>query len=233
MTEQQQTQALQVDYSIPGFQILTYGPSSDWALIVRAEKQQLVWRAFQKSEGQELDKLGSTIFYRGEHYHLLEEEETPSGWIYRLEPWPHGEIMNEIIDLAPAYVDEIKHQMLEFEKIRRRMQVGAFYEFLFGWLAARWQEAIADAVYISPADASRKNAILQAALSPLITLLSVFEMMSNENFDHMLIYVAAVSGFSFIEGCVRLAHVTASNQPIGVFILGAFDWVLRFLFRKQ
>ncbi len=232
MTNQQHITPIQIDYSIPGFQVLSYGPAGEWALVVRAEKHQADWHPFEKAEGLKLDTLGSTVFYRGEHYHLVEEQQTSMGWVYRLESWPLGEVMNDVIDLSPAYVADIKNQMLEFEKVRSRMQIGAFYEVIFGWLPARWQEAIADSVYISPNDASRKNAILQAAVSPLITMLALFEIITNNDFDRVLIYVVTIAGLSFVEGCIRLAHCIASNQAIGLFIPGAIDWFSRHILRR-
>lgn len=220
--------ATPADYAIPGFRIQSYDFAAQWLLVIRVAEKQAGWVVHSEDiYSLESTQMATTIRYREELFRIDEAEETPSGWVYRLTLWPPNEVIARVVELTP---EAIAQERKERENLRRDARLSTpsfFYEFVFGFLPARVQNQMAERIFFSPADASRKSGLVQffvffmlAAFS-LIGAVAAMYAFSESAGDFLansfIFFVLAV------EGGVRWGHAASADRPLGFTPLELLD----------
>ena len=218
------------DYTIPGLRIQKNVNPGPWEMTIRATSQQKDWTLHREKKFYEPMVMDTTIQYDGQFYRIHEEEETPSGWVYRLKAWPRGEIMHRIVELTAEKVAEVQAEKTKIERMGKLSDISVYYEFLLGFLPARIQNKLAERLYFSPEHASRKNALLEFLVFFGLSVLSVAVVLGVKSMSLLVmgwgIYALALEGF------VRWAHILGTNEPLGLYILEVADRLWQRLKRK-
>jgi len=229
MADDRSNQSLPADYSIPGLRIQRYDPPVVWALVIKCAERQEDWRVYEPPEPFDPVKVDTTIHYAGRDYRIHEEEETATGWVYRMKPWPRGEPSGAVLFLSTEKVAQRKAEKTEFRRMMIQVKVAPYYEILLGVLPARVQERLAERWNFSPEDATRKSGLIEALVCAALTSVATVQMMAGA-------YLgggrgAANSGLVFcammVEGFIRYAHALAAQEPMGLFALELAHFVYR------
>jgi hypothetical protein len=223
------------DLSIPGLGIYPGGEDSPWPLVIKSVTPREDWKTFRPLSVHERERGGTTLIYQDRAYRIDEAGVTRAGvWTYRLKPWPEGEPWHRVVRLTAADVAREAAEKEAFAKARHLEQISIYYEFLLGFLPARIQNQLAQRMRFSPEDASRKNASLQflvfVGISGLMTA-GIWASLLGSGSPPPL-RAALLSVYLMIEGFLRWGHVQAQNEPCGLFLLEACDWLYQRLSRR-
>ena len=96
----------------------------------------------------------------------------------------------------------------EYVRVDVLTRLSIFYELLLGWLPGGVQQKIANRLYFSPEDASRKNALVE-----LLFGFYTYHVCFSQN-NYQFFYV---SMFLLADGLLRWVHVSCSDRPLGLF----------------
>lgn len=226
------------DLSIPGLGIYPGGEDSPWPLVIKSSTSREDWKTFRPLSVHERERGGTTLIYQDRAYRIDEAGVTRAGvWTYRLKPWPEGEPWHRVVRLTAADVAREAAEKQAFAKARDLEQISIYYECLLGFLPARIQNQLAQRMRFSPEHASRKNAYLQFLVFVVVSM-----------FMAAAIWAAGLGGGSspvigtwqgaflsvalMIEGFVRWGHILAKNEPCGLFLLEACDWLYQRFSRR-
>ncbi|MBN1900130.1 hypothetical protein JW926_02240 [Candidatus Sumerlaeota bacterium] len=194
------------DYSIPNLRIQLVDPPEPFAMIIKSAQKQ-DWTPFHPSPYLVKEKKETVILYQGSYYRLLEAKETPTGWIYRLNPLPQGEIPFNIV---PLDIDQWARGVIDrddTERLKQKTRKAWLYEGFIGWLPGKIQQELAERWEFNPEDASKKNAIFQAAIFFIFTMATLGSK-----------FAILMAWFS-LWGMLRWFHVYISETGCGFFTL--------------
>ena len=150
--------ATTVDYSIPGMRVEVKHPPEPWALIVRSSRKQEDWVLHSEQYGGNklfMQHVETIVVHQEKGYWIYEEEETESGWIYRMKLAPEGEPRRKVVELSAEKMGFAEEEKQEFVRVRRLTGGARYYEWAIGWLPARVQEKLSERWLFSPESASR------------------------------------------------------------------------------
>lgn len=218
------------DYTIPGMRIQKNPPSSPWALVIRCARKQEDWVPLKSRKFFDHKLMDTTIKYQGKFYRIHELEETESGWVYRLAPWPRGEIMCRTVELDLEKMELARLEKEDVKRMERRVAISPYYELFLGFLPARLQDKLAETWYFSPEQASRKNALAEFLVFFSVLAVTVAVILGYG--DPNAILRGCLYCLLAFEGLIRWAHVLGSNEPFGLILLEAADRLGVFLWRK-
>jgi hypothetical protein len=149
----------------------------------------------------------STVVYQGEGYGIVEVERRQSDWVYRLQPWPSGELWRNRFDLSPIGIATERAEEAEFRRIEFLTRMGPLYEMWLGWIPASIQEHLSRRWHFSPEDASRRSVLIEFLCG------FGFYLAFCARLDPLLL---AISFILCADGLIRWAHTWASDRPIGL-----------------
>lgn len=206
----------ELDLSIPGMRVeILAGPEP--ALVVKSARRIEEWRPRLRTLEERLvpDRVPTTVLYRGEAFQIDEVEETPAGWIYRLIPLPPGEIRRDEYELSRDAVAERARLAEEHRRLSARTAFWGPLGWIFGWLPARWQDALGDRLGFSSDDATRVQALIQfllaSAASAVAAVLLVAGGIGGLEVDATLL----LPGFFVVDGALRWFHARVDETPMG------------------
>jgi hypothetical protein len=226
------------DLSIPGLGIYPGGEDSPWPLVIKSSTPREDWKTFRPLSVHERERGGTTLIYQDRAYRIDEAGVTRAGvWTYRLKPWPEGEPWHRVVRLTAADMAREAAEKQAFAKARHLEQISIYYEFLLGFLPARIQNQLAQRMRFSPEHASRKNAYLQFLVFLVVSMFMTAAIWAAglRGGSSPLIgswMTAFLSVYLMIEGFVRWGHIQAKNEPCGLFLLEACDWLYQRLSRR-
>lgn len=203
---QKENSSLKGDYSIPNLRIQLCDPAEPFAIIIKSAPKQ-DWTLFNPSPYIVKEKKETVILYQGKYYRIFETEETPTGWIYRLNPLPESEIPFNVTQLdldqwAQGVID--KHETERLHKLTRK---ACIYEGFLGWLPGKIQYELAKQWEFNPEDASKKNALMQAVIFLIFAIATLGSK-----------FAILMAWFS-LWGMLRWFHVFVSETGCGFFLL--------------
>jgi len=218
------------DYSIPGFAVRKIDPPAPWALVVKCAGK-TDWGALSTRVDDKYGKMSeipTTVMYRENAYRIEKVEASENGWTYRMAPWPENERWINIVELSPEAIEKAQTEKREIERAERLTERSLAYDFLLGWLPASAQERLSERWHFGPEDASRRNAFVEMLIGFLLSAFSIIFLFSGfySGIAGSLAPLVISCGILF-EGYVRWGHVLTSEQPLGLCVLEAFDWLRR------
>jgi hypothetical protein len=211
--EEQRSRILEVpepeaDYSIPGMRIQIFEKhhGKPWRLNVKCGNKQ-DWIVYKKQKLISCSVKETTIRYNGENFRIFEEENTPNGWTYRLNPWPESEIPFRVVELCQEKILEKKSEIHETQRIHKLAGISWIYDLFLGWLPSEIQNQLSYSWLFCPVNASRKNGLLQFFMS-LFFALATFGTFTS----YFFMYFSA-------EGLFRNFIVKKTYKPCGILVL--------------
>lgn len=223
--------ATSADYSIPGLRIQSYDFAAQWLLVIRATEMQEDWVVYHEgSHPHKASQLATTIRYKKELYCIGDAQETPSGWVYGLMFWPLDEVIARLVELTPEGMARDREEREELRRQTCHSTSSIFYEFVFGFLPARVQNRMAERIFFSPADASRKSGLVQFLFFCILTAVSLIGAVAAMYAYSDTAVGLLVNSFLFfvlaVEGAVRWGHAASADQPFGFTPLELLDRLL-------
>lgn len=213
------------DYSIRGLGIQPHCRNAEWALVIRSEKRQEDWVAYTpRRHAFDITQLDTAIRYRGKLYRIMNVDEKPSGWTYRLVNWPQGENFQSVVDLAPEAFAKAQAERALLKRSHRLSAWSVYYEFLFGFLPARLQDQLGVPFCFDPAEASRRSGAVEFLLCFVLTILAANQVLRYSNSHYVL--PGIILPLLAIEGAIRWGQATVSDRPIGCLLMEVFDLLL-------
>ncbi|MCE5230232.1 hypothetical protein LLG95_11625 [bacterium] len=202
------------DYSIPGMRIR---PTESGELLVQSSVQQ-DWVEELPTVVERISnpRVPTAIHYQNQFYRIDSVEQSETGWIYRMTPWPENELRLNTFELD---ADHIRTETADTARLKRdvdQAHVMVVWAWLLGWLPSPIQNRLAERINFSPADASRVEAFVQMALGLGLTWLYI---------------MAPPYGWLFflatLEGGFRWMHCSITQEPIGFWPLEAATRLIR------
>ncbi|MEN6626853.1 MAG: hypothetical protein ABFD69_11575 [Candidatus Sumerlaeia bacterium] len=212
-------EALQIsaDYSIRGMRIRPGRGGEPWALVVQtAERQKWVEELGDVIDRISRPRVPTCIHYRGRFYRIDSAEETPSGWVYRMTPWPDNEMRLSVFELESGEIraDTIEWALLDRD--HRQARKAILWAWTLGWLPSGIQDELAERYNFSPCDASRIEAFVQCILCLGLVWGGIAPLFAG-------FYGGAIGPIGTlwcmyavtIEGAARWGHTLVSQEPMG------------------
>lgn len=206
----------ELDLSIPGMRIeILRGPEP--ALVVKSVRRIEEWRPRLRTLEERLlpDRVPTTVLHRDEAYHIDEAEETSAGWIYRLIPLPAGEIRRDEYVLSREAVAERARLAEEHRRLTARTAIWGPLGWIFGWLPARWQEALGDRLGFSADDATRVQALIQFLLASAASAVGAILLVAGGIAGLEVNAGLLLPGFLVVDGIARWFHARVDETPMG------------------
>ncbi|NQU41914.1 hypothetical protein HQ520_01420 [bacterium] len=220
-----------VDFSVPGMRIYRQNETSPWPVIVHTAVGQARWEVYSNQPGFLPGLVVPTLLYEGRDYCIAEAEEGASGaWVYRLKPWPKGEVWQRVVELNRKTIEEKERRERQMAREELWSHRSAYYDLFLGFLPGRLQDFLGEKLHFSAEEASRKNALVEYfVVFPLcfVGFIEPLEFIVSGEFYTPL--GAGLGLFALaVEGALRWGHVVSSNRPCGLLALEILDGILRF-----
>ncbi len=198
------------DYSIPGLRIRQPQPPTGWALIVESNDSLEGWIAHDDDPYRPTD-LDPMILYRDGCYRI---EPGEIGWRYYLNPLAEEDHRLHKIVLEASHWLRERGEQAEQRAILESAYRNSKYEWLLGWLPARSQERLSDALHFSPAEATRKMGFLELLLGCASAGIAIPLAIGGQPALPFLVPL-----WLCVEGMLRWTQGSFAEEALGLLIL--------------
>ncbi|MBI1292596.1 hypothetical protein GC173_15365 [bacterium] len=165
----------------------------------------------------------TAVLYEGEYWRVYSLRQADSQWVYVLEPWPSGEVMRRVVELSASALQRDAQDRKRFRSEQVMAQSSGLWSWVLGFLAARHQEQLSDHFHFDPVTASFRSGMLEFLLGMAIAAVGVIMMLGFKSMGSLIFGLAG--GWMAIEGMVRWTTAQGGDQPFGLFVLEAVDYV--------
>lgn len=223
----------EIDYSIPGLRITFCSNPDPWEIVVQSSEKQKDWMLEDEDALPGEKRPPTALRYRDVDYLVMVEEETESGFVYRLKRPGPNEVHWHTVLLDPESWRAAQEEKAEFKKMMKQDKVSSFYDFLLGWIPARMLEPLSEKWGFGVEDACRRNAMLQYVVFLCLSVLALINMFAG-------FYSGIGGGFGVtvlyflmsVEGLMRKFHIQLSEKPYGFTPLELLDSSFMLIIKK-
>jgi len=186
------------DYVVPGVCVEIFDDAETIRLRVRSDTEMTAWTLYATDPVDDLSpRVATTVKYGDGLYAVSSCEETPTGWLYDLIPWPEGELSLRIYELSAEAFARREQERIERLIERSHSRTWSYIGVLIGLLPGSIQNAIGE---LYDYDAHR-----WALISSVVTACVGLGQALADAFAGAPGLRGLIGAYLFLDGAVRLA----------------------------